>query len=1066
MKRNAPFSTSQDFEDPPTIFSDVSDRFSLGSIQCIKLRNFMTFEKMTISPSPGLNLIIGPNGSGKSTIVCAIGLGLGASPNVLARASKISSFIKHSCDEAKIKILLTGNPSFWVCRRIGADNTTQWQIRFLNGKWKQTSSADVLQRIQALHIQLDNLCMFLPQERVKEFSALKPNQLLLETEKAINHEAYEIHQCLIRDFHRQKDMIQQMNDLKNKLEKYESSLQQMQGDVERLKQIESFKEKIEQYEKKIPWIQFQNEKEELRALKKELHQEVLLYKESKQSIAPLEEEIRQLKRQKSSSGKAKENFNNIKDSYISSSKELFQLEQKYQSNKNKLSLIKKDKEDNQKNIQKLNVVLEHTSRKINSADSMSMEELNEKRKSLQKKMQQINVDVTEIRTRKEEIERKVKRKNQRAGEINSKIQAFQNQKNRLLRHIEQHLRRADVVQVYKYIKDNKSMFLGEVYGPICIEVSFDDPRNANILQMVVENHILYSFLVMEKSDFNQIIHYLQENDLNQITVLRAGNQDLIHSQRRTPPNLEKYGFPKYVDQLFQAPEAVKEMLVNIAGLNLIPVGRGKEAQNNIDYLTENVFRMNSINRYFINDLFYRIYLPRGKGRQTISSVPTRPSNIWRETLSSSEDIKNLTEKLNSIKDKISNYKNQISETEDEIKGFNKEQSDIANQLKDIKSKIQEKNAMESKLKQVSEKIKALTDDLKKLDKKEQQYPKLMVDYVTKKFKIIQKNTQILEKLIEAGKELDKITSKDVTVNLKLQELEERLEQERQNYHLQEKRLLELNEEKTRKKAQVDRLQKEAQKKCPLTDENKKMLAELPADLDILNSELTRAKARYASISQIDPTVATRFAQTEKDRDSTQDQYNQIKQNFEILFPQIESRFNEWKQSVSNNVKIINDAFQKLMETCEYRGEVQLDYDDKDRIETYKLNILVAFNRVSKLNVLSSTRQSGGEKSVTTLLYLLALQDCTRFPFRVVDEINQGMDEINDRNTFFQVMSYTVRRNQASQYFLVTPKLLPQLDLMDGVTVLVVMNGPYIQDYLTKPITFQSALSHDSQSLVD
>ena len=91
-------------------------------------------------------------------------------------------------------------------------------------------------------------------------------------------------------------------------------------------------------------------------------------------------------------------------------------------------------------------------------------------------------------------------------------------------------------------------------------------------------------------------------------------------------------------------------IVDIDNLNNL-LALNTKKQNNIDYLTENVFRMNSINRYFINDLFYRIYLPRGKGRQTISSVPTRPSNIWRETLSSSEDIKNLTEKLNSIKDK-------------------------------------------------------------------------------------------------------------------------------------------------------------------------------------------------------------------------------------------------------------------------------------------------------------------------------------------------------------------------------------------------------------------------------
>lgn len=48
------------------------------------------------------------------------------------------------------------------------------------------------------------------------------------------------------------------------------------------------------------------------------------------------------------------------------------------------------------------------------------------------------------------------------------------------------------------------------------------------------------------------------------------------------------------------------------------------------------------------------------------------------------------------------------------------------------------------------------------------------------------------------------------------------------------------------------------------------------------------------------------------------------------------------------------------------------------------------NRESgQLQVLSAHHQSGGERSVSTILYLVSLQDLTNCPFRVVDEINQG-----------------------------------------------------------------------------
>lgn len=40
------------------------------------------------------------------------------------------------------------------------------------------------------------------------------------------------------------------------------------------------------------------------------------------------------------------------------------------------------------------------------------------------------------------------------------------------------------------------------------------------------------------------------------------------------------------------------------------------------------------------------------------------------------------------------------------------------------------------------------------------------------------------------------------------------------------------------------------------------------------------------------------------------------------------------------------------------------------------------------HVLDAHRQSGGERSVSTMMYLMALQDISNCPFRVVDEINQ------------------------------------------------------------------------------
>ena len=50
---------------------------------------------------------------------------------------------------------------------------------------------------------------------------------------------------------------------------------------------------------------------------------------------------------------------------------------------------------------------------------------------------------------------------------------------------------------------------------------------------------------------------------------------------------------------------------------------------------------------------------------------------------------------------------------------------------------------------------------------------------------------------------------------------------------------------------------------------------------------------------------------------------------------------------------------------------------------------VRFRQGQDLQDLSKGTQSGGEKSVSTAVYMMALQEMTQVPFRCVDEINQG-----------------------------------------------------------------------------
>ncbi|KAJ2324278.1 Structural maintenance of chromosomes protein 5, partial [Coemansia sp. RSA 2681] len=157
-----------------------------GSIMHISLTNFITYDRIEVQPGPHMNMIIGPNGTGKSSIVCAIALGLGENTSVMKRAKDISEFVKHGHAQGAIEITLAAGAGAAVrirreMQRQG--NKSSWKI-----DGRAAAFAEVQRRTRALRIQVNNLCQFLPQDRVVEFSKMSAQALLKQTQAAVGRE--------------------------------------------------------------------------------------------------------------------------------------------------------------------------------------------------------------------------------------------------------------------------------------------------------------------------------------------------------------------------------------------------------------------------------------------------------------------------------------------------------------------------------------------------------------------------------------------------------------------------------------------------------------------------------------------------------------------------------------------------------------------------------------------------------------------------------------------------------------------------------------------------------------
>jgi chromosome segregation ATPase len=191
-------------------------------------------------------MVIGPNGTGKSSLVCAICLGLGYSSTVLGRASAFGEFVKHGSDEAEIEVELQRKPEDSANYVVGLcirreDNSRRFSI---NGQ--RVSHKEVQKLMRSLRIQIDNLCQFLPQDKVAEFAALTPVELLEKTlHAAAPPEMIAWRAQLKDDYKLQKEAEYSGEKIREELRKMEARQQVLQADVEKLRERKAIQEEIE-----------------------------------------------------------------------------------------------------------------------------------------------------------------------------------------------------------------------------------------------------------------------------------------------------------------------------------------------------------------------------------------------------------------------------------------------------------------------------------------------------------------------------------------------------------------------------------------------------------------------------------------------------------------------------------------------------------------------------------------------------------------------------------------------------------------------------------------------------
>jgi chromosome segregation ATPase len=158
----------------------------------------------------------------------------------------------------------------------------------------------------------------------------------------------------------------------------------------------------------------------------------------------------------------------------------------------------------------------------------------------------------------------------------------------------------------------------------------------------------------------------------------------------------------------------------------------------------------------------------------------------------------------------------------------------------------------------------------------------------------------------------------------------------------------------------------------------------------------------------------------------------VAENREKAMGEVKTRLQAWLTVINSLLNRVSLEYQKILSQAQAVGEVKL-INEHD-IEAAGLEILVGF-KGGKPVPLNAYTQSGGERTTSTMSFLLALQQHVRSPFRAVDEYDVHMDPKN-RELMSQMLVSAVK-NANAQYVVITPS---QLTFGEGqVNIITVQN---------------------------
>ncbi|WIA11591.1 hypothetical protein OEZ85_011696 [Tetradesmus obliquus] len=1018
-----------------------------GTVKEVKVFNFMTYGEpaVTIRPGARLNLVLGPNGTGKSSLVCALCVGLGGSTKLLGRADNVKDYIRRGCDRGWVETTLSGGPGSAniVIRCEMAKTDSGYKMDWRINRASKTKK-EVQDLVKSLNIQFDNLCQFLPQDKVVQFAAMDQYELLVATEKAIGDASlHETHMALNEKRQLVKERQNAADASARRHEQLVGENQKLERDYERFKRRRNLQERVALMKKKYAWMGVRALQERAKEAGEEARQAQQAFNaaqaEANHDERPLKQRQQDAERQKKHATQLQQAVRAREGDARKAADQATKEEEAVRENRAKLQGLQKEKDDLEaKKVQWRNAIAKL---EVAMANLPPLPDHTAENQQLQEQLSSLNEQLVAIEGDKQQLMHERGGVVREQAAINAQLRDVDSASGqRMAALMATHRGMQGLGGAWRWVQQQHAAgaFKGEVIGPLGLEIKVKRGRHAerlaqNLEQATWSQHCNF---VCEHPDDEKLLMdtFRAQNLRSNVISMQPGAGVPVGDAAR----FRDYGVIATLDEVFDAPPLVKKALSNNCKLHCTYCVDHDDTDLVKRLMEEhgvrNVFTTKSLVNYLASSY-------GGKEDASTMSKGLMPLKVLGNAAGVDDERKQqllaqqqqAQQRLQQLDQALQAKQHQEQPLNQQVEAVHQRRQQLAAEYAAARSRRQN---MQTKHKQA-------TTHLANLEKKEdplKQAPALE----RKVAKALAMHHGALTAQIEAVTTQWVLLQQQVVADMSWRELDMQARAMQQALEARKGELRRLQAAAKAAAAAANtakdaftRARAEANAEHPLDDEAKRRFEQMPDDREELQEKIAELEVEVAGIAVNNPRVVEEYLKRKAEIERLAGEIAAQRAELDTLHMEIEQLKEEWLPKLQEVVGQINTSFAANFAQIGCAGEVLLSqHEDYDK---FSIQIKVKFREHEDMQLLTAHRQSGGERSVSTILYLIALQGVTVTPFRVVDEINQGMDPANERKVFTQLVKASCQAG-TPQCFLLTPKLLPDLHYTEDITILNIFNG--------------------------